>query len=112
MALIKQMARDNAQWGSERIRGEVLKLNLHVFTRAASPLPSSRMICPKTPSDGICSEYGFASSVSIGCLMPFSCSDAGSSRYSYAEGEDARKLAEEHGISIARLHQILQFKRR
>jgi hypothetical protein len=33
-------------------------------------------------------------------------------RRRYAEGEDARKLAEEYGISIARLHQILHFKRK
>jgi hypothetical protein len=33
-------------------------------------------------------------------------------RRRYAADEDARKLAEEYGISIARLHQILHFKRR
>ena len=33
-------------------------------------------------------------------------------RRRYAASEDARKLAEEYGISIARLHQILHFKRR
>ena len=33
-------------------------------------------------------------------------------RQRYAAGEDARRLAEEYGISIARLHQILHFKRR
>ncbi len=33
-------------------------------------------------------------------------------RRRYAAGEEASKLAKEYGISIARLHQILQFKRR
>ena len=33
-------------------------------------------------------------------------------RRRYAAGEDVRKLAEEYGISIARLHQILHFKRK
>jgi len=30
VALIKQMARDNRLWGAERIRGELLKLGIHV----------------------------------------------------------------------------------
>src|SRR5258707_9695589 len=30
IALIKRMAKDNPLWGSDRIRGELLKLNLHV----------------------------------------------------------------------------------
>jgi transposase InsO family protein len=30
VALIKEMARDNRLWGAERIRGELLKLDLHV----------------------------------------------------------------------------------
>jgi putative transposase len=30
IALIRQMAQDNRLWGAERIRGEVLKLGLHV----------------------------------------------------------------------------------
>lgn len=30
--LIRQMAKDNVLWGAERIRGELLKLNIHVAT--------------------------------------------------------------------------------
>ncbi len=33
MALIQQMARDNRLWGAERIRGELLKLGIHVCKR-------------------------------------------------------------------------------
>lgn len=33
IALIKHLANDNPLWGSERIRGELLKLNLHVARR-------------------------------------------------------------------------------
>jgi dipeptidyl aminopeptidase/acylaminoacyl peptidase len=33
VALIKEMARDNRLWGAERIRGEFLKLGLHVCKR-------------------------------------------------------------------------------
>ena len=33
VALIKEMARGNRLWGAERIRGELLKLDLHVFKR-------------------------------------------------------------------------------
>jgi putative transposase len=33
VALIKEMARDNRLWGAERIRGELLKLGLHVSKR-------------------------------------------------------------------------------
>src|SRR5262249_21159615 len=33
VALIKEMARDNRLWGAERIRGELLKLGLHVCKR-------------------------------------------------------------------------------
>ncbi len=33
MALIKEMARNNRLWGAERIRGELLKLGLHVCKR-------------------------------------------------------------------------------
>ena len=33
IALIKQMARDNRLWGAERIRGELLKLDIHVCKR-------------------------------------------------------------------------------
>ena len=33
VALIKQMARDNRLWGAERIRGELLKLGIHVCKR-------------------------------------------------------------------------------
>ncbi len=33
VALIKEMARDNRLWGAERIRGELLKLDLHVCKR-------------------------------------------------------------------------------
>jgi hypothetical protein len=31
--LIKQMALDNGLWGAERIRGELLKLDIHVCKR-------------------------------------------------------------------------------
>jgi putative transposase len=34
VTLIKEMARDNRLWGAERIRGELLKLGLHVSKRA------------------------------------------------------------------------------
>jgi putative transposase len=33
IALIKQMARDNRLWGAERLRGELLKLGIHVCKR-------------------------------------------------------------------------------
>ncbi len=33
IALIKHMARENQLWGAERIRGELLKLNIHVCKR-------------------------------------------------------------------------------
>jgi putative transposase len=33
VALIKEIARDNRLWGAERIRGELLKLNIHVSKR-------------------------------------------------------------------------------
>jgi putative transposase len=33
LALIKQMARENQRWGAERIRGELLKLGIHVSKR-------------------------------------------------------------------------------
>src|SRR5215472_10227653 len=33
VGLIKQMARDNRLWGAERIRGELLKLGIHVSKR-------------------------------------------------------------------------------
>jgi putative transposase len=33
VALIKEMARDNQLWGAERIRGELLKLGIHVCKR-------------------------------------------------------------------------------
>jgi transposase InsO family protein len=33
IALIKEMARDNRLWGAERIRGELLKLGIHVCKR-------------------------------------------------------------------------------
>ena len=33
IALIKQMAQDNRLWGAERIRGELLKLDIHVCKR-------------------------------------------------------------------------------
>jgi len=34
-ALIKEMARDNLLWGAERIRGELLKLGIHVCKRTS-----------------------------------------------------------------------------
>ena len=33
ITLIRQMAKDNPLWGAERIRGELLKLNIHVCKR-------------------------------------------------------------------------------
>ena len=33
VALIKEMAKDNRLWGAERIRGELLKLGIHVSKR-------------------------------------------------------------------------------
>ncbi|MEP7285792.1 MAG: integrase core domain-containing protein [Chloroflexota bacterium] len=50
VALIKRMAQENPLWGSERIRGELLKLNLHVAKRTIqkyihqvrSPRPSTQ----------------------------------------------------------------------
>jgi len=33
VTLIKEMARDNQFWGAERIRGELLKLGIHVCKR-------------------------------------------------------------------------------
>jgi len=42
MALIKEMARDNRLWGAERIRGELLKLGLHVSKRTIHPRVAQR----------------------------------------------------------------------
>jgi putative transposase len=33
IALIREMAKDNRLWGAERIRGELLKLGMHVCKR-------------------------------------------------------------------------------
>jgi putative transposase len=33
VALIKEMAKDNRLWGAERVRGELLKLGIHVCKR-------------------------------------------------------------------------------
>jgi hypothetical protein len=33
VALIRRLARDNRLWGAERIRGELLKLNIHAANR-------------------------------------------------------------------------------
>jgi len=33
VALIQEMARDNRLWGAERIRGELLKLGIHLCKR-------------------------------------------------------------------------------
>ena len=48
IALIKQMAKDNPLWGSERIRGELLKLNLHVAKRTIQKY--LRQVRPRRPS--------------------------------------------------------------
>ncbi len=48
IALIKQMAKDNPLWGSERIRGELLKLNLHVAKRTIQKY--IRQVRPRRPS--------------------------------------------------------------
>ena len=55
VALIKTMALDNRLWGAERIRGELLKLGMHVskrtiqkYIRKPRARPSSRD--PRTPS--------------------------------------------------------------
>ena len=48
IALIKQMAKDNPLWGSERIRGELLKLNLHVAKRTIQKY--LRQVRPPRPS--------------------------------------------------------------
>ncbi len=50
VALIKEMARDHRLWGAERIRGELLKLGIHVckrtiqkyMRRAGSPRPQGQ----------------------------------------------------------------------
>jgi hypothetical protein len=43
IALIRQMATDNRTWGAERIRGELLKLHIHVARRPPSYLSSSSL---------------------------------------------------------------------
>jgi len=48
IALIRQMAKDNPVWGSERIRGELLKLNLHVAKRTIQKY--IRQVRPHRPS--------------------------------------------------------------
>ncbi len=48
IALIKQMVKDNPLWGSERIRGELLKLNLHVAKRTIQKY--LRQVRPRRPS--------------------------------------------------------------
>lgn len=49
VALIQQMARENRTWGAERIRGELLKLGIHVAKRTVQKyLRSTRS--PRTPS--------------------------------------------------------------
>jgi len=48
IALIKQMARDNALWGAERIRGELLKLDIHVAKRSIQKY--IRQVRPPRPS--------------------------------------------------------------
>jgi putative transposase len=48
IALIKRMAKDNPLWGSERIRGELLKLNLHVAKRTIQKY--LRQVRPRRPS--------------------------------------------------------------
>jgi hypothetical protein len=48
ITFIKQMANDNPLWGSERIRGELLKLNLHVAKRTIQKY--LRQIRPQRPS--------------------------------------------------------------
>jgi transposase InsO family protein len=48
IVLIKQMAKDNPLWGSERIRGELLKLNLHIAKRTIQRY--IRQVRPRRPS--------------------------------------------------------------
>ena len=48
IALIRQLAKDNPLWGSERIRGELLKLDLHVAKRTIQKY--IRQVCPHRPS--------------------------------------------------------------
>jgi putative transposase len=48
IVLIKRMAKDNPLWGSERIRGELLKLNLHVAKRTIQKY--LRQVRPRRPS--------------------------------------------------------------
>jgi putative transposase len=48
IALIKQMAKDNPLWGSKRIRGELLKLNLHVAKRTIQKY--MRQVRPRRPT--------------------------------------------------------------
>jgi putative transposase len=47
ITLIKQMAKDIVLWGSERIRGELLKLNLHVAKRSIQKY--IRQVRPRRP---------------------------------------------------------------
>jgi len=46
--LIRAMARDNRLWGAERIRGELLKLGIHVAKRTVQKYMRSAR--PRTPS--------------------------------------------------------------
>lgn len=61
IALIQQMARENLNWGTERLRGELLKLDIHVSKRTIqkymrgvrpvrSPSQTWRTFHPKRPA--------------------------------------------------------------
>jgi putative transposase len=49
IALIKQMARNNRLWGAERIRGELLKLDIRVAKRTIQKY-MRRVAAPRPPS--------------------------------------------------------------
>jgi putative transposase len=51
LALIKLMAIENQRWGAERIRGELLKLGLHVSKRTIQKYMRQAPYPQKTSSD-------------------------------------------------------------
>src|SRR5215471_19345993 len=48
VALIKSMAHDNRLWGAERIRGELLKLGIHVAKRTIQKYMRTERIQPSS----------------------------------------------------------------
>jgi transposase len=48
ITLVKEMARENQRWGAERIRGELLKLGLHVSKRTIQKY--MRQVRPARPT--------------------------------------------------------------